>query len=128
MLTGRAQQAIQVFNGFAPDENKPLIITQLYDFSSAGVIVDDWTVGQMGQTLPFVQSAFIDNGLNPNPLTVYFPHTDWTLRVPSLAQGVYSVYSSMPFTPKLMTVAGAGLLVKIVWANFMQPIGQWAAV
>jgi hypothetical protein len=126
MITGREQHIIAVFNSTVPLDNQPLIIPRKYDLTADLEKEDDFTVGQMDHVLPFVQSAFIDNG-NAFPLWVYFPISDYTLKVGSNMQGVFPIYSPMPLKPRLTLKGGDGSVL-INWCNFAQPFGQWTSV
>lgn len=126
MITGRQQHVIAVFNTIAPLDNEPLVVPRKYTLVADTVLSDDWFNGQADHILPFVQTAFIDNGANPFPLWIYFPIVDYTLKVGSNMQGVFPVFSPMPFAPKLTMKGGDGA-VEILWANFMQPYNSWTA-
>ncbi len=127
MITGREQHIIAVFNSMAPLDNAPLIVPRDYTLTADEEQADDFTVGQMDHILPFIQSCFIDNGANGFPLWIYFPISDYTLKVGSNMQGIFPVYSPQPMVPRL-TMKGGGGQVRINWCNFAQPYSAWTSV
>lgn len=128
-ITGREFYRQAVYNGIVPDDGQPYAVRVFYDFSTLLVQKTDFTVGEMNQNLPFIQSAVIDNGKNPNPLVIFFPIINWTLKVPARSQGVFPVLSPTPFAPVLTVSAAIAAPngVEILWCNFMQPLASWAS-
>lgn len=117
----------QVFNTTAPLNDVPLIIPVKYTLVADTMFQEDFTLGQLDQILPPIQSCFIDNGANGFPLWIYFPVADYTLKVASNMQGIFPVFSPSPLAPQL-TMKGGGGDVEILWANFIQPYAAWTAV
>lgn len=125
MITGIEQVQMPVFTGMAPKDNQPLVVPRRYLLLAGVQHQDDFTVGQMDQILPPIQSVFLDNSANGSPLSIYIPVIDYSVVVGSFSQAVLPIYSPTPFTPRLtLAVDGA---VTALWCNFLQPYAQWVA-
>lgn len=89
-----ARSAFKTPNQYTPKQGTrslPIV----YNFASAASFNDDLTVEmQMGE-IDFVQSVYVDNSLNNNPLLIQFLYgPQQPLRIPALAQGIFPVIAA----------------------------------
>jgi hypothetical protein len=105
---------IETSNGLMPAEG-PKCIPQSFDFSVQASYAVDLSQAQGESILDFVQSAFIDNSLNSETVSVLVVGSGQNVKIPAGGAGWMTLFCPNPprFT---VSSAGAGV-VKIAWSN-----------
>lgn len=122
-----ALSPFRVSNALAPDEDKgPTILSTRLDFTALGSAKIDLVKEEATDRMPVgVQSIFIDNSENPQPLVMVVGVTQQRVKIPANKQGVFPVYSNGDTDFTFTTTAGAGIIIPIIFANFPQPYAVW---
>lgn len=116
--------AYSVFNGMAPKEG-PKALTFDFDLRTVGTLTDDLLLENTNGVIQFVQTAYVDNSTNPNPLTIYFPITRQKLVVPATAQGNWPVFSPDQTQFTVSTTPDPGAIGTIIFLNVPMPLTTW---
>ena len=114
-----------VFNGYAPTEGGPVAIPMSLDFSVNGEIDFDIIDETARGVLAFVQSIWVDNSVNPNPLIFKFAQTNQKLVIPAFAQGLWPVICPAGLRAVVTTTPGAGIIPQIILLNVPMPMTQF---
>lgn len=115
--------AYQIFNGRAP-VGTPKALTIIIDFTTLATQRIDLSAEEQFQVLENIQTIWIDNMDNFNPLVLTCDITGQRLIVPPTSQGFFSALSpSGKFT--LASIAVAGLTVKISLMNIPIATSVW---
>ena len=107
--------------------NRELAIT--YDFSATASYLDDLLPELSSHQIEFVQSVFIDNSLNPNPLTIQFAQgPQQPIVAPAQSQGIYPVLMGGDIRYQISTTPSAALLVKLIFSNVKREFKTWGPI
>lgn len=116
-----------VSNGLAPQEGpKGMPISLALGAANTPVGVK-LTQEELQGNISLIQSAWIDNSLNPELLIIQLPILGQLLRIPRYWQGVVPLFSIIPFEC-VVSSAQANITIPTILLNMPQPIGGWAAV
>ena len=117
--------AFGAFNGMVPKEG-PKVLTYPFDFSSgSGTLEDDLLLENTNGVIQFVQSVYVDNSANPNPLTILFRITRQKIVIPANAQGIWPVFSIDQTQFQLSTTVNANAVGTLIFLNVPMPLTQW---
>lgn len=119
--------SFRVFNGLAPASLCRSMPVSL-DFTIATQIGIDLTIAGLEDRLEFVQGVYIDNSLNPTPLTLTVSKSQQTVNCPAYSQGTFPIFSPNPpqFVASLPLVAAGNTNTIIQFLNFPVPLAIWA--
>lgn len=125
-MAGNPLSAMRTFLGLAPRElPKFLAVDVAFTASITEVSFD---IGEVAQDNVFtvVQSVWIDNALNANPLVLTVSGgSNQKVRCPSFSQGVFPVIASGP--QKFIASSGAvAITIPIILLNVPQPYFVWS--
>ena len=116
-----ALTAMKIANGYAP-RNGPLGITKRLEFTaSVGEIAFDLYKEESSNDIEFIQSVWVENQNNPNPLEIEFLGTNQILKVPANTQGIYPAIAPNPVVVTCRTTAGNNLNCKVILLNMPMP-------
>lgn len=115
-----------VYNGFNPKE-KPKALAVNLDFTAAAVIPIDLTIAEQEGRFRFVQAVYIDNSLNPSPLSLTVGLTQQTVTMPPYSQGYLPILCPNPakLVASLPIVAAGNVATIIQFLNFPVPAAIW---
>lgn len=116
--------AYSVFNGMAPTEG-PKALTINFDLSETGSMSDDLLLENTNGVIQFVQTVYVDNSLNPNDLTIYFPITRQKLVIPATAQGNWPVFSPDQTQFTVSTTPTENAKGSLIFLNVPMPLTTW---
>lgn len=118
--------AMRTFLGLAPRE-MPKFLSVNVPFT-ASITEVDFDLGKIAQDAVFttVQSVWIDNALNSNPLTLtMIGGSGQIIRCPSYSQGVFPVIASG--VQKFRAASGAvAITIPLILVNIPQPYAVWS--
>lgn len=117
--------AFQTYNGFAPKE-KPKVLPITLDFSTYTSVDINLLNENTKGVLQFVQSIYIDNKDNADPLEVTIPVTGQRITCPSSCQGTFPIYAVDQFQATFACVGGND--AKVHLCNFAQPYSVWQTI
>ena len=126
MAGSNAQMAaFSAFNGYAPKEG-PKCLTYPFDLTTgSGTIEDDLLLENTNGVIQFVQSVYVDNSTNINPLTIIFKITRQKLVIPAGAQGIWPVFSIDQTQFSISTVVDPSATGALIFLNVPMPLTQW---
>lgn len=116
--------AFPTFNGFAPKQG-PRALPIAFDFTVESTMEFDLLIENTTGQIEYVQSVFVDNGNNPNPLVIYFPATQQRLIIPATAQGMWPVITIDQVRGVISTVVDPLATGNIILLNVPMPLTQW---
>jgi len=121
------RQAFGVSNGYAPAQGPKALPIEV-DFTGSASqtfnLLQEETQGQIQN----IQSVFVDNSDNANPLTILFAITQQRIVVPAGAQGIWPVICAEQVQFTVSTNAGDGLQVMLILLNVPMPLTQWGPI
>lgn len=122
-----ARSAYKTAGNYTPKQGNRALAIQ-YNFAVQALFADDLTAEMQQGEIDIVQSVYVDNSKNPNPLTIQFLYgPQQPLVVPGLAQGVYPVIVAGIVRYTISTTIG-GVIVTLVWQNIQQTYTQWGPI
>lgn len=121
------EQVFPVFNGFAPEQGPKALSVEL-DFSTETELNLDFTRAQQGNAISFIQSVYVDNTDNPNPVTFQFDQTRQRIVVPAYAQGEWPVIATDTAKCIVTTTATLVPLCRAIFKNVPMPLTQWGPI
>lgn len=101
-----------------------------FDFSAAAQIAIDLLLEMQSGEIDFIQSVYVDNSLNPSPVTFLFPNAtglDNKLTVAARMQGYYPVNAPVGIMKFTVQSAG-GVEVPCTFYNIEFPYVQWTTL
>lgn len=117
---------IAVNNGKAPAEGR-LCIPYTIDFTAQqSATIDLTNIQQMQQRISFVQTVFVDNSLNSQPVTLTMANTNQKLQVPANSQGYLPMALSLQNSIIVQTTGGIVLPLQLF--NFGIAPCVWSAL
>lgn len=125
--------AMKLANGYAP-RNGPQGMTVPLQFTAAnnGVIAFDLFKEQAANDIEFIQSVWVENQDNPNPIEIQFLGTNQVVKVPANTQGMYPALTPSPVKIVCTTTAPDGgdtIDMKIILLNMPMPYyGSFSAL
>jgi len=123
-MSNDQKTSFPVFNGYAPKEG-PKALPIAFDFTSvASVDIDLFTENTNG-VIQYVQAVYVDNSLNPNELTIFFPSTQQKIVIPATAQGVWPVFSIDQVRLTISSTIDPDARGNIILLNVPMPLTQW---
>lgn len=130
ILTPGPQHTVPVGNGYAPriSEGGPRSVFLDLNFTVDSEIDIDFTVIQQAGALSFLQSVFIDNSANLNPLTIVFDQVNQRIVVPAQCSGVFPVIAPISTKATVTTTPAANLRVGFLGLNMPMPLTQWGPI
>src|SRR6185437_8483945 len=99
-----------VFNGYAPASGGAKAMPISLDFTVNGEIDFDLITETQRGIIDFVQSAWIDNSNNPNPLSLIYSQTGQAIVIPAKAQGIWPVIAPSGLRCTATTTPGNGVV------------------
>lgn len=107
--------------------NRELAIS--YDFSVNASYLDDLLPELTSGQIEFVQSVFIDNSANLNPLLIQFLQgPQQPIQAPAQSQGYYNVTMGGDVRYKISTTPAAALNVKLIFSNVKREQQTWGPI
>jgi len=122
-----------ISNGLAPLDQQGAINPQAmpvsYDFKNNAVIEKDYWRDQAAGIIGAVQTVYVDNALNPNPIVFVFQGTNFRLRVPALSSGFFPVVAPTHLRVVVSTPADPALeFLQVIYLNVPMPLTVWGPV
>ena len=109
---------------FPKSGNRELPISLI--FSNVSVIQDDLSAEMQQSEIESIQSDYIDNSQNPNPLVLKFGDAiGQEIVADEFTQGIYPVITSGTVKYTATTVQNAALVVPIIFSNTAKPFFVW---
>lgn len=97
------------------------------NFGSIGTISIDLTEELMNDAIDQIQSIYVDNSNNNNPMTMKFSGTQLVIQVAANRQGVYPSFAARGrFSITFVTTVAGGLLVPVGFLNQTLPYAVWS--
>jgi hypothetical protein len=130
MSTGKITAAMQSFptsNGLAPQQG-PKALPVALNFTVNSRIEFDFVLAEESNTISFVQSVFVDNSDNPNPLTINVAQTGQRIVIPGYAQGFWPVIACEKPQFVVTTMPGVTAIGTLIFMNVPMPLTQWGPV
>jgi hypothetical protein len=117
---------VKVNNGTAPAEGRLCIPYQI-DFTAAqSAVIDLTNIQQMQQRISFVQTVFVDNSLNAQPVTLTMANTNQKLTVPANSCAYLPMALSLQNVITVQTTGGIVLQLQLF--NFGIAPFVWSAL
>lgn len=116
--------AFPIYNGYGPAEGAK-ILPLTFDFSSVASYSENLLIENTEGVIQFVQSVFVDNSDNTNPLVILIAVTNQRLIVPANAQGIWPIFTVDQTRFTISTTPAANLSVNVSFANVPMPFTQW---
>jgi hypothetical protein len=113
---------IAVLNALVPPEGPKAIFTTL-DFTSASQAIVDFTLATAQGKITCIQSIWVDNSLNSQPLIFTVQGTGQVITCPAYAQGSVPVIAAN--RPKFNVATVGDLVVNVIWLNVPLPANLW---
>lgn len=110
-----------IFNGYAPEIGARTVpVTLTFTAAISSVEIDLLTENADGN-IAGIQSVWVYNALNAQPLTIVDPVTQFRLAVPSFSVGMYPFVGGMPvrFIASIPTPAAISIPINLL--NVPQP-------
>lgn len=121
MATG-TRAAFKTASASYPSQgNREIPIT--LDFTATGTLSDDLTPEMHQSEIETIQTVYIDNSLNPSPLTITPLDTQATITAQAFSQGIYPIISRGQFRYKATTAQG--IKVQVVFSNTQKSFATW---
>lgn len=122
-----------ISNGLAPLDPQgavnPIAMPVVYDFKNNSVIEKDYWAAQAAGIIGAVQTVYVDNSDNPNPLVFTFQGTGFRLRVPALSSGFFPVVAPTQLRVHVATPADPALeFLQVIYLNVPMPLTLWGPV
>ncbi len=121
--------AFKVANGLAP-RNGPLamMVPLIFSAANGGIITFDLYKEQSQDEIEFIQSIWVENHANPNPIEIQVLGTNQILKVPANTQGIYPLIAPSPVS-LICRTATYPLTMKLLLMNMPQPYyGSFSAL
>jgi hypothetical protein len=118
-------------NGLAPLIAKgkgPKALPMVLDFTSLTAYTFDFVAEEEGGVIDFIQGVYVDNSLNPNPLTLLFHLTQQKIVIPATAQGLWPVICPDNLACDATSLSGAGVIVTLLFLNVPTAYTQWGPI
>lgn len=123
------RSSFQVSNALAPaDSRGPLFLPLTLDFSAVSEIDFDLYEEQESGAFSMAQCVYVDNSLNTNPLVLQFLGTNYILRIPAYAGGIFPVFMTGKLQVKATTTLAASLTIPLAFINVPMPLSQWGPI
>src|SRR6185437_8815590 len=113
---------IQTFNARMPAEG-PKAIPLTFDFSQYPSYEVDFTLAQMQQRLSVVQSVWVDNSANPEPVSLNVSMSGQIIVCPAYSQGVFPCIAAL--RPKIIVSCSGTSIIVCVFMNVPLPANVW---
>lgn len=113
---------IATLNALVPPEGPKAIYTSL-DFTTLNTNIVDFTLAVSQGKITAIQSIWVDNSSNPQPLQITVQGTQQVITCPAGAQGTFPVIAAN--RPKFTCVTNGTLVVNIIWLNVPIPANLW---
>ena len=97
-------------------EGGPKCIPLTLDFSVSLQYTFDYSNMQQRNYMQMVQTIWVDNSLSAQPLNVFSPGVNQTLKVPAGVQGYFTLICPNPI--KLSFASTGGVLCQVILLNF----------
>lgn len=117
--------SFEVYNGLGPLK-KPRTLPLNLDFSIINPLALDLTLAQTQDKIEFVQAVYVDNSLNPFPLTLIFSITGQSLSWPAYSQGYLPTLT--PNSPRFIASTVGTPIINIQMLTFPMPAAIWPVV
>lgn len=106
----------------------PASVSYAADFTTEQTFVINLTLQQQQQVFGVPRTLFIDNGDNPNGVTVSVQGTQFTFDVPAYANGHFPLNAQLNDTISFYSLGGSTSLVNITIFNWVLPATVWYTV
>lgn len=123
MATQTGKIGVRIFNGLAPAE-LPKALPHSFDFSAVSSIHFDLRKARDEAKIAWVQTVYIDNSANAQPISVKSAITNQTVTCPPNCQGYFPVLAAEP--DFILSTTG-GVVVLLQFINVMMPASVWNA-
>lgn len=120
-------QRFGTYNMVLPKEGAKAYPVNL-DFRATDNVVVDFTLQVQQHFVSFIQSVFIDNSENANPLSVKCAATNHKVIIPPTSQGYFPLFLTSDPVMTFETPQDNNLIVPIVLTNVPVTPSVWSAV
>lgn len=122
-LTNVAGQNIYgVINATIPTEG-PKAIPQTLDFTTVNTIIVDFTSAMSQGRITAIQTLWMDNSQNEQPVQITIEGTQQIVTFPAGAQGTIPIIAAN--RPKFICVSNGAVALQTVWLNVPMPAALW---
>lgn len=110
--------------GTSPIENVAIEIPCNFNLDS--VLTKDFTRELQAEKIPYLQSVYIDNSANANPLTLAIQGTAYSITVKAHTQGWYPLSPAQGPLNVTISSTQAAVVPVLTFTSFMVPYVNWA--
>lgn len=121
------RQAFPVSNGYAP-QNGPRALPISLDFTNQTFYQLDLVQEVEADVINIVQSIYVDNSANLNPVTFLFDQTNQRLVIPAGAQGTWPVITPKDAPRFVVSTTQAAVVVNFILLNVPMAISPWGPI
>jgi hypothetical protein len=109
-----------------PEE--PIFMPYSFDFTkdAAQIVTKDFVQEMQALKIPFVQSIYIDNSGDANPMTLAFNDGTFSITVKGRTQGFYPLCVAEGPLRVTATSTGAAIAKTVIFLSMMVPPINWA--
>ena len=115
-------QQTSIYNALVPPEGPKSVLISL-DFTVTSSYLIDFTQAYMSTSISLVQSVYVDNSQNPDPLSITVAGTQQQITAAPGSQGTYPVIAAI--RPKITCQSSGGVLVNLIFLNVPLPAATW---
>lgn len=116
------QNIYAVINATIPTEG-PKAIPQTLDFTVANTVVVDFTLAMSQGRITAIQTLWMDNSENEQPVQITVEGTQQIITFPAGAQGTIPIIAAN--RPKFTCVSNGDVALQTVWLNVPMPAALW---
>lgn len=126
-MSNSMKTAFPVFNGYAP-KDAPKALPIPFDFSTVDSFEFDLLNENTQGIIGFVQSVYVDNYDNPNPLEIYVFGTQQRVVIPAGATGIWPIFSIDQVKMRVSSANDPAAIGSIILLNVPMPLTQWGPI
>lgn len=116
-------QQSAIYNAMIPPEG-PRSVSMALDFAASDQYDVDFTLAYAQKTISVVQTVWVDNSSNPQPVLFSVAGTGQKFTAPPYAQGSFPVIAAI--RPKIaVSSVNSAATVTLLWLNVPLPSSQW---
>lgn len=111
---------IKINSGYAP-RSGPIGMRWEFTISPTASVLKDFYQEMSELDIEFIQTVWVENHANPNPLFLAFQGLGQILKVPANTQGIFPVLAPAPFSVLASVTTGVEVPVACVFLNMPMP-------
>lgn len=112
--------SVKINSGYAPRQGPQGLRWEFY-VSPIAPVIKDFYQEMSEMQIEFIQSVWVENHNNPNPLYLTFQGLGQVLKVPANTQGLYPVLAAAPFNVMATVLTGESVGVACIFMNMPMP-------